>query len=68
MAKSIASGGPDGFQFNISVGYDLAGIKTEKVNSFIDNMMEAGATEIPDRNRLPEGTCRGVPPCYGSGY
>lgn len=45
MAKEYCLGRPDGFQFNISVGYDLAGIKTEKVNSFIDNMMEAGATE-----------------------
>lgn len=45
MAKEYGLGDMDGFQFNISVGYDLAGIKTPKVNSFIDNMMEAGETE-----------------------
>ena len=44
MAKEYGLGSVDGFQFNISVGYDLDGIKGEKVNTFIDNMMEAGET------------------------
>jgi putative selenate reductase len=45
LAKEYGLGAQDGFQFNISVGYDLAGIKTEKVNTFIDSMMEAGNTD-----------------------
>jgi putative selenate reductase len=45
LAKEYGLGAQDGFQFNISVGYDLAGIKTDKVNTFIDSMMEAKDTE-----------------------
>ena len=41
MAKEFNLGAQDGFQFNISVGYDLEGIKGDKVNTFIDGMMEA---------------------------
>ena len=44
IAKEYGLGSMDGFQFNISVGYDLAGIKGEKVNTFIDNMMDAKDT------------------------
>ena len=46
IAKEFGLGAQDGFQFNISVGYDLAGIKGEKVNTFIDGMMEAKDTVI----------------------
>ena len=46
MAKEFNLGAQDGFQFNISVGYDLAGIKGDKVNTFIDGMMEAKDTVI----------------------
>ena len=46
IAKEFDLGAQDGFQFNISVGYDLAGIKEPKVNTFIDSMMEAKDTEI----------------------
>ena len=35
---------PDGFVFNMSVGYDLDGIKGRKVNTYINNMMDAGKT------------------------
>lgn len=45
MAKEFQLGSQDGFQFNMSVGYDLAGIKTEKINTFIDSMMEAKDTD-----------------------
>lgn len=45
MAKEFGLGRTDGFQFNISVGYDLAGIKTEKVNTFIDSMIDARNTD-----------------------
>ena len=44
MAKEFDLGSVDGFQFNISVGYDLAGIKEPKVNGFIDQMMDASGT------------------------
>ena len=46
IAKEFGLGAQDGFQFNISVGYDLAGIKRDKVNTFIDGMMEAKETVI----------------------
>ena len=46
MAKEFGLGAMDGFQFNMSVGYDLAGIQTEKVNSFIEGMKDASGTEV----------------------
>ena len=46
MAKEFDLGAQDGFQFNISVGYDLEGIKGDKVNTFIDGMMEAKDTAV----------------------
>ncbi len=46
LAKELGLGRMDGFQFNISVGYTLDGVLTEKVQTFIDNMMEAKDTEI----------------------
>ena len=44
LSRVYGLGDPDGFVFNMSVGYDLAGIKGEKVNSFIDSMMNAEET------------------------
>ena len=38
-------GDPNGFMFNMSVGYDLAGIKTAKIDSFIEGMKDASGTE-----------------------
>ena len=46
IAKEFGLGAQDGFQFNISVGYHLAGIKGDKVNTFIDGMVEAKDTVI----------------------
>ncbi|MCI9175398.1 MAG: putative selenate reductase subunit YgfK [Lachnospiraceae bacterium] len=46
LAKEYGLGSMDGFQFNISVGYDLAGIKSEKIDTFIENMKDAGQTDI----------------------
>lgn len=46
LAREFELGDPDAFVFNMSVGYDLKGIKSEKINTFIDNMIEAGETEI----------------------
>lgn len=46
LAKEYGLGAMAGFQFNMSVGYDLEGIKSPKVNAFIDSMMDAENTEI----------------------
>lgn len=46
MAKEYDLGDPDAFQFNISVGYDLEGIKLPKVDHFINEMKDAKDTEI----------------------
>lgn len=46
ISKEWDLGGSDGFQFNISVGYDLAGIKLPKVDNFINGMMDASETPI----------------------
>ena len=34
------------FMFNMSVGYDLAGIQSEKINNFIEGMRNAAGTEV----------------------
>lgn len=46
MAKEYGLGSMDGFQFNISVGYDLKGIQSEKIDSFIENMKNAENTPV----------------------
>ena len=46
LSKVYGFGDPDGFVFNMSVGYDLEGIKGEKVNTYIDGMMDANKTAI----------------------
>jgi putative selenate reductase len=46
MAVEFGLGKSDGFSFNMSVGYDLQGIKSHKVNTFIDQMKNAAPTLI----------------------
>ncbi len=46
MAKEFDLGAMDGFQFNMSVGYDLEGIKSPKIDHFIEALKDAGNTEI----------------------
>lgn len=46
LAEEHSLGAEDGFQFNMSVGYDLEGIKSPKVDNFINSMMDAANTEI----------------------
>ncbi len=46
MAKEYGLGAMDGFQFNISVGYDLEGIQSEKIDTFIENMKNAEKTPV----------------------
>lgn len=41
LSKELELGSDEGFVFNMSVGYDLAGIKSEKVDSYINTMMDA---------------------------
>ena len=36
----------DGFQFNMSVGYDYEGIKLEKIDNFIEGLKEAKDSPI----------------------
>ncbi len=46
ISKVYGLGDPDGFVFNMSVGYDLEGIKGDKVNTYLDGMMDANKTAI----------------------
>ena len=46
VAKEYGLGAMDGFQFNMSVGYDLEGIKLEKIDKFIEGMKDASETAI----------------------
>ena len=46
MAKVYGLGDPNGFVFNMSVGYDLAGIQGEKIDTFLNGMADASQTPI----------------------
>ncbi len=46
ISKEWGLGAADGFQFNISVGYDLAGIKSEKIDTFLNTMQNAADSKI----------------------
>ncbi len=46
VAKEYGLGAMDGFQFNMSVGYDLEGIKLEKIDRFIEGLKDASETPI----------------------
>lgn len=46
LAKELEISDGDDFAYNLSVGYDLAGIKGEKVNAYIENMKNASETPI----------------------
>ena len=46
LSKVYGFGDPDGFVFNMSVGYDLEGIKGDKVNTYIEGMKDATKTAI----------------------
>ena len=46
MAHKWGLGNPDGFMFNISVGYDLEGVQMPKMQTFIDGMIDAKDTPI----------------------
>ena len=46
ISKEFGLGSPDGFQFNMSCGYNLEGIKDKKIDDFIEGMKDARDTEI----------------------
>ena len=46
ISKEFGLGAPDGFIFNMSVGYDWDGIHLPKLDQFIEGMKNAGETEI----------------------
>jgi putative selenate reductase len=46
MSKIYGLGDPDGFVFNMSVGYDLAGIQGEKIDRFLNDMIDASKTPV----------------------
>lgn len=46
LAKEYGLGSVDGFQFNMSVGYNLEGISSPKIDAFIEGLKEASQTAI----------------------
>ena len=46
FTKEFGWGDPDGFIFNMSVGYDFAGITSPKIDAFIEGMKDASKTAI----------------------
>lgn len=45
LIQEFGLGDIDGFHFIMSVGYDLAGIQSEKIDSFIENLKNASETK-----------------------
>lgn len=46
IAKEFGLGSSDGFQFNMSCGYNLEGIKDKKIDDFIEGLKDARDTEV----------------------
>lgn len=46
LSKELELGRQDGFAFNMSVGYDLAGIRSKKIDDFIEGLKDASQTRI----------------------
>jgi putative selenate reductase len=57
----IGMQGPLATRFDASVGYDLAGIRSDKVARFLDTMRDAGELLRGLRNRLPPALRAGGP-------
>ena len=45
LARELELGDPEGFVFNMSVGYDLEGIQSPKVDGFIEGLRDASSSE-----------------------
>ena len=46
IVREYGLGSPDGFVFNMSVGYDLEGIKSPKVDAYIEGMKDASGSDV----------------------
>lgn len=46
LGKELGISETRDFAFNMSVGYDLAGIQSEKVNTYIDQMIDASGSKV----------------------
>lgn len=46
ISKEFGLGEPDGFMFNMSVGYDFEGICSPKIDNYIEGMKNASQTDI----------------------
>jgi len=46
LSRELGFGDPDGFVFNMSVGYDLEGIKLKKIDDYMEGMKEARGTPV----------------------
>lgn len=46
IAKEYGFGDPDKFIFNMSVGYNLEGIKSKKIDDFIEGLKDASVTDV----------------------
>ncbi len=46
LARELGLGDPEGFVFNMSVGYDLEGIQTAKIDAYIEGMKNAEETPV----------------------
>ena len=46
LSKALGLGNPSGFAFNMSVGYDLEGIRSPKIDAFIEGLKDASETGI----------------------
>ena len=46
LTRAFGWGDPGGFIFNMSVGYDFAGITSEKIDRFIEGLRDASATPV----------------------
>ncbi len=51
ISEEFQLGAPDGFVFNMSVGYDLQGIKSQKIDRFIEGLKDASGSPIWDECR-----------------
>ena len=46
LSKELGLGDSAGFTFNMSVGYDLAGISSPKIDAFIEGLKDASGTPV----------------------
>ena len=46
LSRQLGLGDENGFVFNMSVGYDLAGIQSPKVDAYIEGMKDASASAV----------------------